>query len=181
MQFFDRQILLLIAHWRNPGLTWLMKLLTDFGGTKSLILITVLLTVILVWRHYRQEAVILVTAMLSSVVINQTLKHLINRVRPDVVTHLIVATSPSFPSGHAMNNTIFYFIITYLSWWIWRKKPLTLFVALVGLVLVMLISFSRLYLGVHYPTDIIAGWILGLAVGESVIFFARKFDRKDQD
>jgi len=174
MPFFDQPILLLIARWRSPALTLVMKLLTDFGGTGSLTLLTTLLATVLFLKHYKKEASLLIGAMLSGVLVSQTLKHLINRVRPQIISHLVVATSPSFPSGHAMNNTIFYLLLTYLSWRIFKNKELSFVVAFVGGLLVALIGFSRLYLGVHYPSDVIAGWMLGVLVGFGSIFLATK-------
>ena len=90
------------------------------------------------------------------------LKALINRPRPDVVPALSHATDASFPSGHAMLSAVVYLVLGAMLARLVQRRRLKLFFLMLAIVLTFLIGLSRVYLGVHYPTDILAGWAAGL-------------------
>ncbi len=164
------------ASGRTDGLTDVFNLITHAGGTKSLILVIGLTLLSLAWFRFYKEAAILFSGMSVGVITSQSLKHWINRARPEVVSHLTEFSSPSFPSGHAMNNMLFATIIIYLSWRLFKNKHLSFIVGVVMYAWAFLVGISRLYLGVHWPTDVIFGWILGLLVGGGIIWGAEKLD-----
>lgn len=89
------------------------------------------------------------------------LKQIIQRPRPDIMPS-VVETSYSFPSGHAMNSSVFYLTIAFYTYHFTRKKKLSLVVTGGAIVLLLLIGFSRVYLGVHYPSDVVAGYVVGV-------------------
>jgi undecaprenyl-diphosphatase len=117
---------------------------------------------LLLARAWRQ-AVFLVLASPGTVLLTQTLKPLVNRHRPPVA-HLTTAGGPSFPSGHAASTTALYgaLLLIALRSGRFRGNPRRGLIAVV-VVLLALIGLSRVVLGVHYPTDVLAGWLLASA------------------
>ena len=90
------------------------------------------------------------------------LKMLLNRPRPDVVPALSHATEASFPSGHAMLSVVVYLVLGVMLARLVESRRLKIFFLTMALFLTFVIGLSRVYLGVHYPTDILAGWTAGL-------------------
>ena len=175
---FDNSILLALEGIRTGSLTAFFSLITNIGGTKSLIVIISLLVVALFLLKYKKEAGILAGGMLLGVTVSQSLKHLIDRARPEVVPYLTEFSSPSFPSGHAMNNMLLATLLTYISWRILKNKRYSLVVGIFMYVWAFLVGFSRLYLGVHYPSDVFCGWLFGLLLGLAVVWGVGKFEKK---
>ena len=109
------------------------------------------------------------------------LKRVFDRPRPTVVPQLIVETSPSFPSGHAMMSAVIYLTLGTLLAQLcprWRER---VYVLTVAGVLAVLIGLTRLYLGVHYPTDVLAGWTVGLAWALTSGLLARGLRRRSPE
>ena len=92
--------------------------------------------------------------------INTALKTFIARERPSQ-SPLVIENTYSFPSNHAMNATIFFGLISYFSFHFFRKKSLSVMISLLSILLIILIGFSRIYLGVHYFSDVMAGYFAG--------------------
>jgi undecaprenyl-diphosphatase len=90
------------------------------------------------------------------------MKVLFARERPDIVPHLSIATSPSFPSGHSMLAAVIYLTLGALLARFARRRRLRAYVLAVALLLTVLVGSSRVYLGVHYPSDVLGGWMAGL-------------------
>jgi undecaprenyl-diphosphatase len=112
----------------------------------------------------RRAALILLLASLLGIGISESTKRLIQRERPDVAWKLIERPhSPSFPSGHALNTTTLYGGLALLVSRRLRRRLVCTLVLLVGFALPLLSGISRPYLGVHYPSDVLAGWTAGLA------------------
>ena len=101
-------------------------------------------------------------------ILNLVFKYFFVRNRPDEIFHLVSETGYSFPSGHAMFAVTFYGFLIYMLWNSKRKKPTKIGLTIVGIILVLLISFSRIYLGVHYASDVIGGMCVSL--GYLIIF-----------
>ena len=93
----------------------------------------------------------------------------LGRERPDVTLHLVTVHSPSFPSGHAMLSAVVYLTLGALLAQVVPRRADKMYFIIVAFVLTLLVGLSRVYLGVHYPTDVLAGWSVGLAVGARVL------------
>jgi undecaprenyl-diphosphatase len=96
-------------------------------------------------------------------VLNLVLKDLFDRPRPDIQLHLALVNSPSFPSGHAMESAVIYFTLAALLARLVEPRRLKLYLLGLAALFIFLVGMSRVYLGVHYPSDVLAGWTAGLA------------------
>lgn len=156
----DFQILYWIQeHCTNGILDWLMPKITALGNSGTLwILLGVML---LLWKNHRKEGVLLLAGLgVGALVGNVILKNLVERQRPcwlDETVAMLIAVPKdySFPSGHTMASFVAAVILFHL-----HKK-----VGIVALGLAVLIALSRLYLFVHFPTDVLAGAVLGIGIG----------------
>lgn len=156
---FDESVLTSINSYASPGWDAFFVSFTQLGGLIAVIAITAGLVLLLVNRHKYKSALIVGGSVAGAALLNLTLKFIFERARPDLWQQLVVETSYSFPSGHAMISAALGMSIIVIFW-----KTRYRYAALVGgIVYILLISFSRLYLGVHYPTDIIAGWLVSAA------------------
>ncbi|MBD3880792.1 phosphatase PAP2 family protein [Phormidium tenue FACHB-886] len=156
---FDRSVLLWIHQSANPTLDAVMLAVTRLGNPGVVVPATCIVLLLLWWRRYRQEAKLFAIACIGGAVLNRGLKLLFTKPRPELWKRLIDETSFSFPSGHALGSVVLYGMIAYLLATHYPKWAALIYGLAVSLILV--ISFSRLYLGVHWPTDIIAGWGIG--------------------
>lgn len=161
---FDDAVYKSVAGVMSEGLTGFMKLMTFSGSGWS---ITALAAAIPFFvfvskkkKYYRTALLIPLNIAVGSL-LNEILKQLFHRVRPDML-RLVKVTDYSFPSGHSMNSMIFYGFLVYLMLKYLQpriKYPAALILSL----MIFLIGTSRVYLGVHYASDVIAGFIIGLA------------------
>jgi undecaprenyl-diphosphatase len=165
----DRDLLLAL---RNPadlsdpvGPAWLQRAAVDItalGGHAVLGLLVLAVAVVLICARRRADAAWLVSATAGAMLLNHGLKAAFARARPDLVEHLVVVVSPSFPSGHALMSAAVYLTLAGLPG---RGEHATQSIrrCLRGLAvaLVLLIGLSRIYLGVHWPSDVLGGWVLG--------------------
>jgi undecaprenyl-diphosphatase len=138
------------------GLTWL-------GDTTQLIVLAVLtLLGLLILRRWH-SALFITGIMLSGIALSTTLKHWIARPRPQLVAHLDHVSSLSFPSGHALNNTLFYLTVALLLTPMLQRRISRLAFYTSAISLPLMIGVSRIALGVHWPSDVLAGWIIAAA------------------
>lgn len=156
---FDKPTLLWLHRLATPTLDHLMVGVTTLAGVAVLPLVTLLLATVFWWRRHRRWAVFLVLAVGGSGALMLSVKALVHRVRP----HLWVSPAPEtdfgFPSGHSMTTASLALALILLAWPTrWRGPVLTW-----GLVWTALVGLSRLYLGVHYPSDVIAAFAAGIA------------------
>ncbi len=168
---FDRALLLAFRHTSDPNLTigplWLRETardITALGGFTVLTLVTLAaLAVLLVYDRRRQALVFGLTAVIAQVA-SEVIKQLVGRERPTFVTQYDMTSSSSFPSGHSMMATAIYFILATIIA-SGELRPVARRMLMAGsAVLVVAIGVSRVYLGVHWPTDVVAGWALGAAI-----------------
>jgi undecaprenyl-diphosphatase len=133
-------------------------------GTGEVVAMTVLIAGLFLWlNRHKHSAALLVVATLGGLLLNNLLKIGFDRPRPHLFEWGTRAFSSSFPSGHAMNAVIVYSTVAYLAARLQRNAASRVLTMLLALALIALICVSRLYLGVHYPSDIIAGIVIGLA------------------
>lgn len=136
---------------------------TAFGGIAALLTFTAFAAGYLWIDHKVRMAALLVVSSLGGVAISSVLKHLFSRPRPDIVPHLSIVYTSSFPSGHSMLSAVVYLTLGSLLASVIPRRALKIYVLAVAVFLTVIVGVSRVYLGVHYPTDVLAGWIAGLA------------------
>jgi membrane-associated phospholipid phosphatase len=173
---FDNTVTELVISMRSDHLTSFMVLLTRVGTQAGYFIIVTLLAAYFFFRHRSWKFIVqTVAVLLLASLCNVALKQVINRARPSI-EHLVDVYSLSYPSGHAMSAMSFYGFIIFLTfrYEMNRRIRITIFV-LLGL-LIAGIGISRIYLGVHYPSDVLAGFIGGLIW---VTFCAIVFDVAD--
>jgi undecaprenyl-diphosphatase len=162
-QRFDEGVLQWLNGFRTPFLDEAALEVTSLGNGMVLIVLVMVASVFLWQTHHRWSAYLLIIAALGGKFLNTVLKGWFGRPRPSVVDHIDAVHSLSFPSGHAMSSLIVYGSIAYL---VARLEPTTALRrttwALAAL-LILGIGVSRMYLGVHYPSDVLAGFVAGLA------------------
>ena len=156
---WDVPILLAIHTTASPQLNVFAATLTHFGVFWGVFPVSGAIGLALLYRRRWRSLTYLLTTLLGSIVINRTAKQLLHRVRP----HLWESPSPEldygFPSGHAMSSMTLVAALVILTWDSRWRLP----VLISGSVFVLAIAWTRLYLGVHYPSDILAGWMVSIA------------------
>ena len=148
----------------GPG--WFTKAFTDItslGGVTVLTLLTTFAVIYLLLIRKRITAVFLLVSILGGWLLSTGLKLGVARPRPDLVPHLVEVNDLSFPSGHAMLSAVTYLTLGILLAQTQSSHATRYFFVLVAVFLTLLIGMSRIYLGVHYPTDVLAGWSAGSA------------------
>lgn len=162
-QPFDEAVLRWFEMRRSPALDDFMLHVTSLGDGVVLIMLVLVSAVFLWLTDHRWSVYILLVGMIGGKLLNTLLKAAFDRTRPSVVDWVYEVTSPSFPSGHAMGAFITYGTVAYL---VARLEPTptlrhaTWFLASV---IILAIGLSRVYLGVHYPSDVLAGFLAGFA------------------
>lgn len=166
---FDQAVISFVQGWDSPALTSVMKFFTDIGSGLPVVAITIAIMLFLyfVLKH-RRELILFVFVLGGSEVLNVVLKAVFRRERPTV--HRLIAESGfSFPSGHSMGAFSLYGILAFLLWKhipVWWGRTL---IILVCVALILAIGISRVYLGVHYPSDVLAGYLAsGFWLGASI-------------
>ncbi len=167
---FDRW---LIAGLRDPadpgspiGPSWLTKTMIDLtalGGGPFLTLLTLAAAGFLVAARKWGMAVFVVLAIAGGGLVGNLLKWIFVRARPDLVPHLVSVDSASFPSAHAMNSAVTFLTLGVLLSRTQKDARLKAYLLGIAVFLTLIVGFSRVYLGVHWPTDVVAGWAVGAA------------------
>ncbi len=155
----DTTLLLQIHQWANPVLDRVMLGLTQLGNPSFIVGLVISSLGWLWWKHKRTEAQLFAIASLGALVLNAGLKLFFAKPRPTLWNYLITEKSFSFPSGHALGSMVIYGFLAYLLASQFPKFSLPIYTAAVGLIAA--IGLSRLYLGVHWPTDVLAGYAIG--------------------
>ncbi|WP_157390979.1 phosphatase PAP2 family protein [Nocardia terrae] len=145
---------------RTAAWTKLAKAISTAGDTTSVAIYSILACVVLAWRKYWEQAVLIAIAAAGAGALTFFGKLLIARDRPPVIDHLVTETNHSYPSGHALGSTVVAGILVAVALPYWRKSIGILAITIATL-FVLAVGLSRLYLGVHWPTDVLAGWLLG--------------------
>lgn len=164
----DRRILLAM---RNPadlsdpvGPAWLEEMMRDFtglGGIAVLTLITIIATVYLAMIRKGKSALYLLACVAFGTMMSNLLKSGFDRPRPDLVPHDTVVYTMSFPSGHSMMAAVVYLTIGAMLARVQPGRRLKFYIMALAVFITLLVGCSRVYLGVHWPSDVLAGWIAG--------------------
>lgn len=148
-------------HVRQPAATTLFSTATNIGGTAGMGAIVVVAVAVLLARKERASAIFVIVTAGVGALLNLGLKLIYARARPDLTSAIAVARWYSFPSGHAMNSFITFGALAYIALrqpWSWMAKSAGMAVALT---MATLITMSRVYLGVHWASDVVGGWSAG--------------------
>jgi undecaprenyl-diphosphatase len=159
---YDTQITDYITSFRSPELNNFFQFITDLGDVYAYIVATTIAAVYFFFKLRNKWFVFqLLGVLVLSALANIALKRAFNRARP-TIEHLVVVKSLSYPSGHAMSAMAFYGFLTYLIFQIKMPKWLRAVLTTVFVFLILSIGISRIYLGVHFPSDVAGGFIAGL-------------------
>lgn len=182
---FDSRVLLF---FRNPqdlsdpiGPRWfeeVMRDLTALGGTTVLTLLTVFVTLFLILAGKKRSAVLVASSIALGTVLSTVLKLAFDRPRPELVPHGMEVYTLSFPSSHAMMSALVYLTLGALLARTQASVRVRVYLILCAILLTFLIGVSRIYLGVHWPTDVLAGWAVGSCWALLSWLLARRLQRK---
>ena len=162
-QTFDENVMRWMGAHRIEWIERSLLEITALGTGLVVMMIVLISALFLIATQHRFSAFLLLVASAGGIVLNAVLKSSFDRPRPQLFEWLTVPSSSSFPSGHAMSSAIVYFTVAYLIARLEKRRWMRTLTIVSSLLLVLLISVSRLYLGVHYPSDVLAGMIIGLA------------------
>jgi undecaprenyl-diphosphatase len=184
-QSFDRRILLAL---RSPddlarpiGPAWMVGSaldITALGGATVLGMTVFAVAGFLLLQGLWRRALFATVAAFGGWFLNGALKQLFQRPRPDVVPHLREVMSMSFPSGHALQSAVVYLTLGALSMHIAKRRVTKLYCMAMAMLATGLVGASRVYLGVHYPTDVLAGWLIGLSWALLCWMIERSLERR---
>lgn len=168
-QLLDERILVSLRRLDDPevpiGPAWLrgtMLDLTALGGPAVLGMITIAIVGFFFLEGQRRVALLTIATVGGGGLASVALKWIFARPRPDVVPHLREVSSASFPSGHAMSSAVVYLTVGVMFMKTVRGGWAKSYVLAWGILLTLLVGLSRIYLGVHYPSDVLGGWLAGL-------------------
>lgn len=179
---FDQRILLWFRDdidLTSPvGPAWLevvVRDITALGGFLVLGLLCFFVVGYLWLRRQRHMAVYIAASVTAGILLNTLLKELITRPRPDIISHGTDAALSSFPSGHTMMSTVVFLTLGALLSMASNDRRTKVYILFWSILLPLMIGISRLYLGVHWPTDIIAGWVAGATWALICLLISRWF------
>lgn len=171
----------LVNQRATPGLTQIMVLASVWGAPRRLAILAVVAVGVFLARRWHRGAVLVVVTLLGASLLDGGLKLLFGRHRPTAFFEYYPAPdSYSFPSGHALFATAFFGGLAALLWKRLRHPALRVPVAAAAVALILLIGFSRIYLGVHYPSDVLGGfaagtvWVAAVALGDRIAVHRRR-------
>lgn len=175
---FDQALISFIRGFETPALTSIMKLFT-FIGSFPVVLVIFLIVSFIFFRvlKSRTEIFLVAAVIVGTQVINMLLKLLFHRARPDI--HLLIDVGGySFPSGHAMSAFAVYGILTFVFWRHIPKRIGRISLIIGSSMFILFIGMSRIYLGVHYPSDIIGGYFASAAWLTVAIWFFQSYKER---
>lgn len=168
---FDTTIYNYLFSMRNNFLDIFFKSVTVFANTLTIIILVIILLLLINDRSRYTLGITTIATVLS----NQGLKYLIKRIRPDHL-RLIKQGGYSYPSGHSMISIAVYGFLIYYVYKHIENKYLKIFLILILTLLIISIGLSRIYLGVHYPSDVIGGYLLAFPILILVVKEVEKYD-----
>ena len=176
LQWFDDPIREWVYSIRNPALTEVLKVITYMGNWQT---ITLLCIVLLLFRKTRLRYGVPVSAGAIFVTIfNRIIKLIFKRPRPEGSLHLIEEGGYSFTSGHSITSMVVFGLLIYLvGKYVKNRKAANILTAALAVPWIF-IGLSRIYMGVHFPSDVLAGWALGAAVLVGIIVIVEKCDAR---
>lgn len=178
-QGFDRRILLLL---RTPGDLsdpigpwWLEEMgrdVTALGGVAVLTMATLCSAIYFLLLRRWGNLLCIVATVGGGILISNYAKDIFDRARPDLVSHGSLVNSASYPSGHTMMATILYLTLGVLIARMQTRSDLKILTLTIAMLLTLIVGISRVYMGVHWPTDVVAGWLAGAAWATTFLIIA---------
>jgi undecaprenyl-diphosphatase len=160
-QFDERVMHWVGTHRGSQNMEEVGRDLTALGGVIVISLVTACVVIFLAMRRMWGAMWLLLAATCGGAIVTTIIKDLINRPRPEIFVHRSYATSGSFPSGHSMLSAAVYLTLGSLLARFTKDLRLRLYFLFIACLLTFLIGLSRIYMGVHWPTDVLAGWSAG--------------------
>lgn len=161
ISLFDDKIYNLVLNLRdNNFIDIFLKTITRLGNT----LPTMIIVILLVKFLKKEYKYLLIISEGTTLITNQILKHIIQRARPPLAERLIVQNGYSYPSGHSMMALCLYGVLIYIIYKEIKNKKLKILLILLFTSLILLIGLSRIYVRVHYPSDVVGGFSLSLSI-----------------
>ena len=166
-QAFDQRLLLAFrtgpthAPVGPPPVQEAARDITSLGGTAVLTIVTIIAAGFLALDGKRHMALFLCGSVLGGLAAGTTLKDVFQRPRPDLVPYSVYVSGASFPSGHSMMSAVTYLTLGALLARSHQRKRLKAYFLLMAIFLTVAVGVTRVYLGVHWPTDVLAGWTAG--------------------
>jgi undecaprenyl-diphosphatase len=175
---FDQALGVFLRGLRGPRLTIFASMMTQAGDWIFLTIATPLVGLVLWFEGHRISALLFGGSVVGGFLVSTVLKLVFARPRPDAVSALVQEKLPSFPSGHATMATVFFGGLVAVAFHLSRRRSVRVTALTVGLVLVIVVAATRIYLGAHWATDTVAGilvgmlWVVVYVTGTE--FFARR-------
>ncbi len=170
---FDTSVTTQLADGHNAWLNRVMHVITLLGDR---IVIGAMLLSIAIWAlttgRCRTPVIVLVSAFLANPILEAALKGLVGRERPDVA-RLVSGDGPAFPSGHVLATVGFYGVLGIIAWRSTTRRGRAVGISISSAVVIALVGFSRIYLGVHWMTDVVGGLLVGAAFVLATAYFLR--------
>jgi undecaprenyl-diphosphatase len=167
---FDRRILQALRSADDPaqpiGPAWLEIAALDLTALGSLTVLGLTVAAVsgfLFFQGLRRHAAVVLVASAGGWVLNSLLKEFFGRPRPQVVPHLREVMTLSFPSGHALTSAVIFLTLGALLMRVAKNRITKFYCMAIAMTATLLVGATRVYLGVHYPTDVLAGWLIGLS------------------
>lgn len=159
---FDEATRAAVHQLASPTLTTIMRGISFFGSTRFLFTTTTVVVLCFIFKRWKREAILLAVTMIGASLLNITLKLAFKRVRPEPFFNLATPKSWSFPSGHSLASFCFFGALAAIANARIKSRRLRIAILITGAVIIFLIGLSRIYLGVHHATDVIAGFTAAL-------------------
>ncbi len=187
----DTTILLMMrsADLADPlGPPWfeeMMRDITALGGVAVLTLVTIFSAIYLLLIKRRDLMLYLAAAAVTGTIFSNLLKAGFSRPRPDIVPHEIVVYTASFPSGHSLVAAVIYLTLGVILAEAQSRYRIKIYILTIAVVVTLLVGISRIYLGVHWPSDVLAGWLAGSAwafmLWIAAHYYMNKYNGRDPD
>jgi membrane-associated phospholipid phosphatase len=158
---FDGFIRAKVQSIASPGLTSTMRVLTRLGSTVGLTAIGVVVIAVFLYMRRLKYIGLLLLAMAGQGILQYSFKTIFERQRPQAMFDYVIGDTPSFPSGHALAATCFFGLLAYLITVNLSSTAQKIAVWLLAVIIILTVGFSRIYFDVHYPSDVIAGYLAG--------------------
>ena len=159
---FDERVRAAVHQLASPTLTTIMRGISFLGGTRFLFGATTVIVLCFIFKKWKREAILFAVTMIGASLLNVTLKLTFKRVRPEPFFDLATPKSWSFPSGHSLASFCFYGALAAIVNARIKSRRLRIQIWIAAGVMIFLIGLSRIYLGVHHATDVIAGFTAAL-------------------